>query len=1060
MVRKLSAIVLFIMLLPATAFAEVPANTGPRALTDADRMFLARQLLAKIKPTLDAAGREERQKKSETDLSNLPEGEELFFRIRLTPQIALEYQLLAVAEKGTLMLSFNDFTNALDFPITFNPDTGIAQGWYIREKKTFEFNTKTRTVVSDKGTFTMSEMVREQDGDVVIPSNELAKWFGLELKPNVSQLEIKLVSDQKLPVQEQIERHDRNLAATELGPPSLPRLDDEQKMLDYPFIDVSSETTHTRPGANGSKPTTTSYANVRTAGDFAHGTLTTQSQFSRDQNLTSMRVNYKKESLDPELLGPLKARRFELGDVTPIQIPITARSSTGVGARVTNRDPFRSVSGAYIDITGYAPPGWDVELYRQDQVLGLQTVGEDGRYLFPKVNLYGSDNTFRVVLYGVQGEVREEEIYIPVDNKRLADAGSAYDVSIVRQDTSTYRKFESKDKDRGAPSVTALYEMPVGNASAITTGLLTRQNGGDQKITGIGALSTTMFDTLWNFNTAVENTGEMAGEIITRKDIGKHQIRNEARVATDKFDYEKPEPNPFGIITNQGSFDREAFGNELSISGPLDLGIGTKPQYNTTLNYSKSVEGLSALTGAAGFSALFRPLSFSQQFVYTKNDAAMDDTLNSLTNVSGAFGRNRVRLASDYQIRPDAQLKTVSASVNRFITQKMDFEGGVRHTLEPRLTEVSGKLNWDTGYGYLSPGISYNTDNDVVATLSSRFGLAREPRTGSPKIFDQPVTSAGGLSAFVYLDKNGDNIFNEGDEPIKDAVIKAPHNGGRQVTDEKGEAFFTNMGQLRLTDVYVDPSSLEDPYWIPGYEGASVLPREGHITTMEFPVHMSGEVDGTVFAKGGGGEGDVYPLKGISVGIYDKTGKKIQGVSSEQDGFYIFSKIPPGSYYLVVDDANITKGAGRPLPQPLTIGYEGTTIYANNIYLKQGTADVPLSVLAGGLPYDADMVKPYEGRNFALNLGQYKSRVAMGLAWFKVRALSGFALSGTDIIEAPANSIPRVGDNGYVLRVSVQDNNLADAYKKCSEIVRKGSYCSVEILSGGLEQQVAARGDL
>lgn len=1055
MARSFHVLAFSMLLLPATAWADVSVSGGPRALTDADRMYLARQLLEKIKPALKAADNKIKEDRGDIDLGNIPEGEQLFFRIRLSNKITLDYQLLAMKQGNSLMISFKDFINAVDFPIAYKADTGTAEGWYIREAKRFELNVKKREVITDHGTFKFSDAIQEQDGDINVPSDELGQWFGFKFKPNVAQLEIKLVSEQKLPIQEQIERRDRSFAETGMEPPSLPLLADEQKMLDYPFVDVYGQTTHTRPG-DGSKAVTTSQSNIRTVGDFAKGTLLTQTQVTKDEKVVSVRATYKKESLEPELLGPLKARRFELGDITPIQVPVLERNTNGFGARVTNKDSLRTVTSADTAITGNATPGWDVELYRGDQLLGIQTVAEDGRYTFSKVNLYGSDNTFRVVMYGLQGEMREEEIYIPVDPRRLADAGNAYDFSVVRQDTNTYNKFRSEDDDNGAPAVTALYEMPVGAASAVTTGLVTRQDGGNQVATGIAGLSTTFADALWNFNAAVDNSGEMGGEIIARKDLGQHQLRNETRIATDRFEYR--EPNQIFAPGRGPNFEREVFGNEFSIDGPLDINLGLKSSYNATLNYGQSSEGEKSITGVTGINASMRPISFSQQLLYNHSDAEPDDRVSALTNLTGAFGRNRVRMTSDFQIKPKAELQTVSAAVNRYISSGMDAEARISRQMTSKLTEFSASMNWDTGYGNISPGISYNTDNDLTAMLQTRVGLAREPRTGSPKLFDLPITSSGGVSAFVFLDKDGDNVFNNEDEPIPDAVVKAPQNGGRETTDEKGQAFFSRMGHLRLTDVYVDPSSLDDPYWIPGYEGASILPREGHVIPMEFPVHMSGEMDGTVYVRGK--DGTAFPLRGVSVGLYDKTGKWVLSASSEQDGYYIFSKIPPGSYYLVVDDLNLAKDTSRPLPQPVTIGYEGTTVYANNIYLKQGAVDVPLAVLAGGLPYDADVAKPYEGRNFALNLGQYKSRLAMGLAWFKVRAMSGFTLNGTDLIEKPADSIPRVGQDGYVLRVSVQENSLTGAYKKCSEIARTGNYCAVEILSGGLDQQMASRGDL
>ena len=160
---------------------------------------------------------------------------------------------------------------------------------------------------------------------------------------------------------------------------------------------------------------------------------------------------------------------------------------------------------------------------------------------------------------------------------------------------------------------------------------------------------------------------------------------------------------------------------------------------------------------------------------------------------------------------------------------------------------------------------------------------------------------------------------------------------------------------------------------------ASILPREGHVAPLEFPIHVAGEMDGTVYLRGP--DGTSTPLRNVHMSLYDQGGKKIQSANSESDGFYLFSKIPPGTYYLNVDDAAV-KDAARPLPQMVNIGYEGTTIYSNNIYLDGGRPDVALSILGTEAAYGA-RGEEFKDRNLMFNLGTYKSRLSMALAWFK-----------------------------------------------------------------------------
>ncbi len=1028
------------------AHADIPGNGAmqEKEISLSDRMTLARQFLQTIGQKIKNApkGKQEDANGGVT----LPDGEELLFQISLERRLALDTPVLGRTQGGDILLSLTDLFGALHFAIDVDAEEGVAKGWYIREHKVFDLDMAAGTVSTDQGQFPVSGNVVRENDDIMVPLKDLRQWFGFGFVPNVGALNISLESPLKLPIQEQMEREGRTFANNKIGPAVLPQAPLDHKALDVPFVDVSTFSAYDRPG-DGAENTQRHTASVRTAGDFAYGTLTTQSQFEREEKLTNLRATYKQESLEPELLGPLKARKFEVGDVVPVPLPLKERSSYGVGARVTNVDPNRNFSNSSTEITGTAFPGWDVELYRGAQLLSYQKVEDNGVYRFTDVDLFSSDNNFRVVFYGPQGETREEEIYIPVDPLRRAKSGGIYDVTVVGQDTQTYRKLDFDDEDKGVPAVTALYEVPVGEKSALSTALTTNQEDGEFKAIAHTGLSTTLGETLMNFNAAVDNNGEMAGEIVARRDFNRHQLRNETRIATDE--YGDASQNSSSTATSS----REVFGNTFSMNGPMGINLGTNTRYNLDIDYSHDSAGQNTIATGAGFSTLISPFSVSQQFLHTQSDMMADDEISSLTSVTGAFGKNRLRMTADYNIAPESRLERVSANLRRYITPKAEGELDLQHYTDPQLTEGSVRLNWDAGFANISPGVTYNSDNDVVATLNTRFGIARSPETGSIKMFDRAITNYGGVSAFVYLDKNGDSIFNGDDEPIEGVTISAPQNGGRQKTDETGYASFHNMSQLRVTDVFIDQATLPDPYWIAGSQGVSVVPREGHMFALEFPVHMSGEVDGMVYARDDAG--NATALRGVGIGLYDKTGNKIMGTATELDGFYLFSRIPPGSYYLAVDDNMNQRGKSRPLPQEVHIGYEGTIVYANNIYLEEGKTDVPLTILASA-PEESKEGGRFEGRTLALNLGSYKSRVAMGLAWFKIRSLNKGALGDVDLIQRPSESFPDKATGQYVLRASVRGHDLEQAYRTCGAIVKNGHSCSVEILPGGLGDQHVA----
>lgn len=1044
---------------PACAWAEYsPTDPGAiqskQELTLAERMALARQFVAKVSDGFKKADRHMGMAVEEQG-SILPEGEELLFRLRLKdkvnaqkPYITLESLVLGRSENKKILLSLRDFVTALDFPIKYDEETKKAEGWYIRENTIFVLDGPSRAVKSGASEFKLSDAVKVEKEDVFVPAEELALWFNLGMKPEVNFLSIGLESERPLPIQEAMLRRGREKYDYDVGPAILPTKELERQAIDFPVVDVSTSTNHERPGEEGRKPTTRQTASVRTSGDFAYGTLTTQSQLDREDKVRSVRATYSRESLEPELLGPLNARRYELGDVNSVNLPLQQNGRSGIGARVTNSDPLRSYIQPSTEVTGTYFPDWDVELYRENQLLDFQTIGDDGMYRFENVSLQGSGNNFRLVFYGPQGEIKEEEFVVPVNLDRLADEGSAYDISIARQNSHAYDKLKGRGEDDGSPLLTASYEMPVGESTVAMAGIEAGKTAGENKASLHGGIATTMLDTLFNLDASMDNNSEMAGQIVARRDLGRHQLRNELRLNTEGYHAQDSGIGTGGLFGTQKTSEspQEVLKNQFSLYGPFPIELGKNTRYNLGLTYSEKSNSESDIYSNAGLFTSWDNISAGQSLVYNMPSGNAEDRLSTETTLSGTWGKNRVRLVSDYEVLPESRLASVVAGIQHRYNKNINLDFNVQREMEPALTTATARVNWDAGFANISPSISYNTDKDVTATLNTRFGLVRDPQERIYKSYERQASGSGGLSAFVFLDKDGNNQFDADDEPIQGAVVRAPQNGGRETTNEKGYALFRNMARMKLTDVFVDDSTLPDPFWISGYGGASIVPREGYVAQMAFPVHISGEIDGTVYGRG---EGDTaYPMRGMSVSLYKPSGEKLMTSSSEYDGFYLFSKIPPGTYYLAMDEQDSVKNYARPLPQKINIGYEGTTLYANNIYMNGGK-DVPVNILSKGDINEEDSLK-FAGKSYALNLGSYKSQLMMGLIWFKAKSFYS-SIIGADLVDKPSQSYPDKKTGKYSLRIALNASSLQEAYRQCQIIADKGQDCSVDVLPGALE---------
>ena len=960
-------------------------------------------------------------------------------------------------------LSLKDFADILNLSIKVDEKAQTASGWYIRENNNFLADFKTHSVTTSVGRFKMSDDVFMRDGDMFVPAHELAQWLGFEIKPVVSLQQLKIKSPQPLPVQGRYARRHYKFKTYDVPDPVLPLKEDPYKAAEVPAVDVATNSTYRKSG-DAQRGNLYHSASVRTAGDFAHGTLSTQSQLNNTTGLNNIRAVYKRESVDGDLLGPLQAKRYELGDVTSPVLPLSEGVPYGFGARMTNTDDLRTFRTPKTAISGTAFPGWDVELYRDHQLVDFQEADDTGFYQFTDVDLYQSDNNFRLVFYGPQGEVREENLYVPVDRNRLAGSDAIYDVAVTLEGDQTYKKtLGMNDEDKGSVNVAALYEKPIFDASTVSLGFRSNQHDGERNSVGTLGFSTTAFETLINGDVGVDDEGDMAAELVARKDIGKHEINDTLSWTGANYD----------TVNGGGTNDIGSLRNSFRVNGPFPLPIGRHARYTLSNTYTQTTDGDHSLTSAVGLNTGWKMFSINEQ-VEHRAGSGSDDQISSVTSVTGHYGRNRLRVLSDYKIAPDSALDRVIASYRRDFGKDVDLNVDLQRRYDQALTELSAKLDWQAGFARISPSVTYNSDKDVYVGLNTHFGLLKDPGQGDIHMVDRNVSTSGNLIAFVFLDANGDGKYNDGEEKISGAVVKSVQNGGRQTTDENGIAFFRAVRDLKRTDVELDPNSLKDPQWVPGFDGVSVIPRDGHVAQVNFPVHMSGELDGVLYLRpaahpavdvpDGGGESEdaqgfgkaaPVPLRNIKLALYNDKGEVEQEATTDAGGFYYFSRVPPGRYLLIIDGDSAKDGHFvRPLPQEIEVGYNGTELYGHDIYVDVGKDDVPSAILGDEEDYkslypDFDFTQSYD---LVLNFGAYNSQLLTSLVWYKLRTRYAPILQGADLFDLPSKSKPSARTGKYVLRVGLAHSDLQDAYSRCRALMARDQYCKVEIYPAYMKQ--------
>ena len=186
--------------------------------------------------------------------------------------------------------------------------------------------------------------------------------------------------------------------------------------------------------------------------------------------------------------------------------------------------------------------------------------------------------------------------------------------------------------------------------------------------------------------------------------------------------------------------------------------------------------------------------------------------------------------------------------------------------------------------------------------MSFSFGV--KPRSKSPILRSARLGTSGALSARVFLDRNQNGLFDEGDEPLEGVRFQRD---GRSIdvrSGADGVAFMTGLASYKPISISVDAASLEDPYWVSMVPGIEIVPRPGKATTLEFPIGMTGEVDGIVYLQLDDG---VRAVSNVEVQLVDTLGTIVQTARTAFDGFYLFTLVPNGSYIVRIAPEQVTR---------------------------------------------------------------------------------------------------------------------------------------------------------
>ncbi|TMN74655.1 hypothetical protein CWB85_00320 [Pseudoalteromonas sp. S1727] len=796
-------------------------------------------------------------------------GEFLLFSLSLNDMYLGE--AFAIKSEQGVLLGLSGLVEILQLAIDVDVASGSAAGWFIEQGNLFSLSATepAKLVVNNQEVVLFSQQLLIDD-DIYIDAAVLESAFMVEIIPDYANLTLEVTTDELFPVVAQQQRKNRqfnNQHHTD-NQPTQPWKASPYQVISVPVADLQL---NYRRDNDSSR---TSYS-LLGAQDFAY--LSAEYFLAgREQDLlTDSRLTFSKQALDSSLLGAFAASEIRFGDITATQVGSRYNSQYGRGVKFSNYQLDRNIDNNRINLTGAIQPGWDVELYRNGLLIEQQLSLADGRYVFADVDLLYGENNFELIFYGPQGQVERKTEYYFIDGNQLGQGEATYEVSISEQGKQLLGS-ESNPQQSGWLAA-GRYERGLTDNIAIYTGAMAQKREDDDFYQFAFGSNINLFERLL-LNVDYEQNNQQQNELEL---TARTQLAEQSLLFT---------------VTDRSEQQQDFQSYQFDMSGELmDNNYGRlNYQNNFLLQHSSSGRDLQQAYNRFNYS--YSGFSVNNLLQWQKVNE--QSQVYGATRIQGRIGRVYSRFGVDYLISPESDILSYQAEFNRSITAKLQAELTLRNTLNENVQSADLGLNWQNDDFNLSSTINYDSNDNWLFSLYSRFSFGYDRENNRAFMSNRSLTSTGSLLVKVFLDQNNNGIMDPDEQGVAGIKVKGVQNHRQAITDEQGIALLTSMPANRTTDIILDRNSFADPFMIPAHDGFSITPRAGFIEYMDYPLNNASEIEGVIYTQQGE-HTQIQPYANIA--LLDENGKKVAQTQAAFDGYYLFTDLRPGQYQAVID---------------------------------------------------------------------------------------------------------------------------------------------------------------
>ena len=828
-------------------------------------------------------------------------------------EVRLGNQVLSDAVNGyeigrEVFLPLGELARLLTLAIRVTPGEGRASGYILSEDRVFSLDVPGRELHAggrveeiDRAQFKL------QPDEIYVASKLLARLLPVDLDIDMPNLALRVRPREQLPLQARLARRERGGQAGAAGgyaDPGYPRLATPYRLAGVPVIDQTLGLSTSKVG--GRRQSEAWYSGYLTA-DLLGMEASLYASRNRHDPSAGVRLTLGRNDPDAGLLGPLHARTALFGSVPLPGVPnISFSSPTGDGAVLSNRPLNQPTSFDRHTLQGALPPGWDVELFYNDALVGFQQSRADGKYSFEDLPLAYGPNEFRLVFHGPLGQLRVERQNFLLEQSAVPRGALFYDLGAHRDLLGRERAL-------------AQFEWGVNERFNLL--------GGWQRVPGfdgsVRSYANAGLRGYWNSLIATVDA-------VRAQDGGAlAQVGLKTRVGGVALSASHARLSGFQSEFFPASADPVRVRDELRAEGVIGAGSAYYP-VALQLRHDRLASGMRNVEVQGRASVYRNGVALTKGLRWQSFGGA--ELADGLFQASRRVAGIGLSAQLQYAILPVAALGSAAVAADVNLNDGYMLNLGLVRTFQERELRASAGLNKSLGSYGLGINGFYSNRHDYGLGMQFFMAMGLEPRSARVMTDAQPMAGMGAASIRVFLDKDLNGIMDGSDEAIGGAgfIVNGANYAAR--TDANGIAYLPRLPTHQNTDIGLDPNTLDDPQWQPRVPGVRIVPRPGKVSQIEFAVNLTGEVDGTTYLYADGKRRVIGDLK---LELVDASRKVVASMTSAADGYFVIGGIFPGEYFLRVSPEQLKRlGLTDTGMHVITIVRDGTVLNGRDLDVR------------------------------------------------------------------------------------------------------------------------------